>query len=288
MDGGKSKRDALLDFLAGCGSLAVALSGGVDSATLAYAAALALGERAVAVTARSPLLSRGELSDAARAARAAGLRHVVLDARDLDVPEVAENGAARCYFCKKNRLERLCAFARAEGFAFVADGSNLDDRADYRPGLRAVEEFSPAVVSPFIACGWTKADIRRQARAWGLFLADKPSAACLASRVAYGLRLSSERLAQVEAAERAVRPFARGQIRVRHHGAIARIEAEPASFADVLAHAEEIAAALRALGFSYAALDLSGYRTGSTNEMLQAEGKSRPAFASAFQVGVAK
>ncbi len=264
----EEKLSALLDRLKACGSLVVALSGGVDSSTLAKAAVLALGEKAVAITARSEFLSQDELADAVAMAQAVGIRHIAVDAHDLDDPDVVKNDKERCYYCKRGRFEKLCAWAKENGFACVADGGNLDDKGDYRPGMRAIEELAPTVISPFMECGWTKADIRAQARAWGLAVADKPSAACLASRVEYGLPLTAERLGAVEAAERVLRPFAKGQLRVRHHGNLARIEAEPSAFQEITEHREEIAAALKNLGFTYTALDLVGYRTGSTNEAL--------------------
>lgn len=267
----EQKTERLIERLKSCGSLAVALSGGVDSATLAKAAGLALGGKAVAVTARSELLAAEELADARKAAEAAGLRHVVLDARDLDNPQIVANDRERCYYCKRGRFQKLCAWVEENGFAFVADGSNLDDGQDYRPGLRAIAELAPRVISPFVECGWTKADIRARARAWGLSVAEKPSAACLASRVEYGLPLTAERLAQVEAAEEFLRPFAPGQLRVRHHGNLARVEAEPEAMAGIVARREEIAEKLRAIGFSYVTLDLLGYRMGSTNEALGRE-----------------
>ncbi len=264
----EQKRENLLDRLKSCGSVVVALSGGVDSATLAKAASLALGEKAVAVTARSELLSAEELADAKAAARAAAIRHIVIDTRDLEDSRIVDNDGERCYHCKRGRFRKLCAWAEANGFAFVADGSNLDDREDYRPGMRALEELSSKVISPFIECGWTKADIRKQAKEWGLPVADKPSAACLASRIEYGLPLTSERLTQVEDAEALLRPLVKGQLRVRHHGALARIEVEPEAFSEVLRRREEISERLRALGFRYVTLDIIGYRMGSGNEAL--------------------
>ncbi len=264
----EQKTEALLDHLRACGSLAVALSGGVDSATLAKAAALALGHRAVALTARSELLSAGELADAEKAAKEAGLRHVFIDAGDLEDPMVQRNEKDRCYHCKRGRFRKLIAWAAEKGFARVADGSNLDDRDDFRPGMKALSELAPSVISPFMECGWTKAEIRARARAWGLSAADKPSAACLASRIEYGLPLTPERLKQVEKAEQFLRPFARGQLRVRHHGNLARIEAEPEALEQIAAHRQEITDGIRALGFLYVTLDLTGYRRGSTNEAL--------------------
>lgn len=269
--GGEFMRDklrGLLDYLKSYDSLVVALSGGVDSSTLAKAAALALGEMAVAVTARSELLSYDELADAETMARAAGIRHIILDVHDLDNPDVAKNDRERCYYCKRGRFEKLCAWAKQNGFAYVADGGNLDDKGDYRPGMRAIEELAPMVISPFMECGWTKADIRAQARAWGLAVADKPSAACLASRVVYDLPLTAARLSQIEAAEKIVRAFAQGQVRVRHHGNLARIEVEGEAFSSIMDHREELAAALKNLGFTFVTVDLGGYRMGSANEML--------------------
>ena len=224
----EQKLEKLLDRLKACGSLVVALSGGVDSSVLAKAAAIALGDKAAAMTARSELLLADELADAEAMARAAGIRHIIVDAHDLDDPQIVANDRNRCYYCKRGRFQKLVAWAKENGFAYVADGSNLDDIGDYRPGMKAVEELAPTVISPFMECGWRKADIRAQARAWGLSVADKPSAACLASR----------------------------------------IEAEPDALQAILGHREEIAEKLKALGFLYVTLDLIGYRTGSTNEAL--------------------
>ena len=262
------KTEALLQKLRSYPSLAVALSGGVDSSVLTRAAVLALGERAVAVTASSELLAAEELADAKAVAALAGIRHEILPAHDLAVPELVANDAERCYYCKKSRFTAMLAWAAAEGYAYVAEGSNLDDRGDYRPGMRAVAAL-PHVVSPFMECGWTKADIRRQAREWELPVWDKPSAACLASRIEYGISITAGRLQQVEQAERVLRAWSHGQLRVRHHGALARIEAEEPAMAELLAHRAEITAKLRALGFTYVTLDLTGYRMGSQNEILE-------------------
>jgi len=261
-----NKTEKLLAKLRACGSLVVALSGGVDSALLAKAAALALGERAVAVTAVSELLSASEREDAALCAGLAGIRHVLLEAHDLAQPEVVRNDKERCYWCKKHRFRKLLDWAAAEGFRYVADGSNLDDAGDYRPGMRAVQELQ--VISPLAECGFTKADIRRQAREWELPVWDKPSAACLASRVAYGVPLTAERLARIERAEALLHRYLRGQLRVRDHGTLARLELPPDGFDIFWAHREELTEQVRALGFTYVTLDLRGYRMGSQNEVL--------------------
>ena len=258
----------LLEALRSYRSLAVALSGGVDSSVLTRAAAMALGDRAVAVTASSELLAAEELTDAKKMAALAGIRHEILPAHDLELPELVRNDPERCYYCKKGRFSDMLAWAQAQGYDYVAEGSNLDDRGDYRPGMRAIAEL-PRVVSPFMECGWTKADIRQQAREWELPVWDKPSAACLASRVEYGIPLTARRLEQVEAAEKLLRNWTRGQLRVRHHGSLARIEVEPEGMPALLARREEIAVKLKALGFTYVTLDLSGYRMGSQNEILE-------------------
>ena len=261
------KLEKLLEKLRSYKSLAVALSGGVDSSVLTKAAAMALGERAAAVTAVSELLTAAELEDARACAALAGIRHEILPAGDLDVPDIVRNDKERCYYCKKSRFGRLTQWAQQNGYAFVAEGSNLDDRGDYRPGMRAIAEI-PTVVSPFMECGWDKGDIRRQAREWGLPVWDKPSAACLASRLAYGIPLTAERLQQVEQAEAYLRRFVQGQLRVRHHGELARVEVEASQLPLVLEQHENITAALQKLGFSYVTLDLAGYRMGSQNEIL--------------------
>lgn len=261
------KLEILLEKLRSYESLVIALSGGVDSSVLTQAAARALGNRAVAVTAVSELLTAAELEDARACAALAGIQHEILPAGDLDVPDIVRNDKERCYYCKKSRFGKLTQWAQQNGYAFVAEGSNLDDRGDYRPGMKAIAEL-PTVVSPFMECGWNKRDIRRQAKEWGLPVWDKPSAACLASRLAYGIPLTAERLQQVEQAEAYLRPFVQGQLRVRHHGELARIEVEASQLPLVLGQHEKITAALRKLGFSYVTLDLAGYRMGSQNEIL--------------------
>ena len=258
------KTEKLLAVLRGYGSVAVALSGGVDSMTLARAAYLALGDKAVAVTAASELLSREEHEDAVRGAAAIGIRHVLLPVEDLSYEDVRRNDRERCYYCKRHRMEKLLAWAAAEGIAIVADGSNISDRGDYRPGARALQELG--IRSPWAECGFDKEDIRKLAQAWNLAVWDKPSAACLASRVAYGLELTAERLQRIDEAERCLRALGvKGQLRVRDHGNLARLEAGPENLPVLLEHRREIAARLKELGFAFVTLDLEGYRMGSCN-----------------------
>ena len=264
-----TKLEQLMETLKGYESLVIALSGGVDSSLLTMAAGKALGDRVVAITASSELLSQEERLDAQAMAKMAGVRHIVLEAKDLNNAELVANDKNRCYYCKKGRFTALCQWAKENGFKHVAEGSNLDDAGDYRPGMRAIHELEPVVVSPYMECGWNKADIRSQAREWGLSVWDKPSAACLASRVEYGISLTPERLSQVEKAEAFIRPMVEGQLRVRHHGTIARVEVEDSSMDQVYKHRAEINEELKRLGFSYVTLDLSGYRMGSQNEVLE-------------------
>ena len=259
-----SKTEALLEKLRSYGSVVVALSGGVDSAVLAKAAALALGDKAVAVTAVSELLSERERQDAAECARLSGLRHVLLDAGDLAVPGVVENGPERCYYCKRARFQKILQWAAEHHIQAVADGSNVDDNGDYRPGQKALRELQ--VASPLAECGFHKEDIRKQAQLWGLPVWDKPSAACLASRVAYGIPLTKERLCRIEQAEDVLHKTLPGQLRVRDHGSLARIELMPEMFESFWRERESLTRSLKELGFTYVTLDLSGYRMGSQNE----------------------
>ena len=261
----EGKTERLLVLLKSFGSVVVALSGGVDSMTLARAAYLALGEKAVAVTAESELVSAEEREDARLGAQAIGIRHVWLEADDLSRPEVRKNDRERCYYCKRYRMEKIIAWARGAGFAVVADGSNVSDGSDYRPGARAMKELG--VRSPLAECGFTKEEIRSLAQKWGLQVWDKPSAACLASRVAYGIELTPERLRRIDEAEQYLRGLGfRGQLRVRDHGKLARIEAAGDMWTLAAAHREDIACRLRELGFAYVTLDMTGYRMGSQNE----------------------
>ena len=263
------KLDALRSALRDFGSAAVAFSAGVDSTFLLRVAHEVLGDRVMAVTARSRSFPAREIDEAAAFCRAEGVRHVILDSEELDVPGFAENPPDRCYHCKKALFGKMLEFARENGLAAVLEGSNLDDDGDYRPGRRAIRELG--VRSPLHEAGLTKAEIRALSREMGLQTADKPSFACLASRFPYGERITAEGLDRVGRAEDWLRgAFPNiGQLRVRCHGGnVARIEVAPAVIPRLAVRATDIAAALRAFGFTYVSLDLQGYRTGSLNEAL--------------------
>ena len=249
-------------------SVAVAFSGGADSALLLKAAHDALGERAIAVTVLSHAFPREEADDARRICRGIGARHETVEFDVLSVPMFAENPPDRCYHCKKAIFTAICGLAKAKGLSAVVEGSNTDDDGDYRPGRRAIAELG--VMSPLRDAGLSKGEIRECLRELGVSAGTRPSSACLASRFPYGERITREGLLRVGEAERFLRGIAPelSQLRVRSHGAVARIEADAAATDAIFARRGECAAELRRLGFSYVALDLNGYRTGSLNEVL--------------------
>lgn len=247
----------------------VAFSGGVDSTFLTAAAKRALGDNVLAVTAVSSTLTDDEKAEAVSLAKAIGVKHVLLETNEFSDALFTANSAERCYFCKKVRFQALVEWAAERGYTWIVEGSNVDDEQDYRPGSRAVAELD-RVRSPLKEAGLTKAEIREVSRQWNLPTWEKPSAACLASRIEYGLPLTPERLKQIEEAEKFIRPLCKGQLRVRHHGTTARIEVEP-EWISKLAEPETarlIAEKLTGLGFHHVALDLSGYRMGSLNQDL--------------------
>ena len=272
------------------GSATVAFSSGVDSTFLLRVAHEVLGDRVIAVTARSRSFPERELDEATAFCRAEGVRHEIIDSEELDISGFAENPPDRCYHCKRALFEKFIVFAQANGLAVVLEGSNVDDDGDYRPGRQAIRELGRDgarsswvyVASPLHDAGLTKAEIRALSKRMGLPTADKPSFACLASRFPYGERITAAGLERVERAEQWLMDFDFGragaqpsrhimQLRVRSHGDIARIEVPPADIPRIAARAEEIAATLKSFGFAYVALDLQGYRTGSLNEVLTKE-----------------
>ena len=258
----------------------VAFSSGVDSTFLLRVAHEVLGGRVIAATIRSHTFPKRELDEAVAFCRAEGVRHEVIDSEELDIPGFAENPPDRCYHCKRELFGRLLAFAHANGLAAVLEGSNIDDDGDYRPGRRAIKELG--IRSPLHEAGLSKAEIRALSREMGLPTFDKPSFACLASRFPYGERITAGALERVESAEQWLLDAGLGltQLRVRSHGDLARIEVPPGDIPCLAARAAEIAAAFQELGFSYVALDLRGYRTGSMNETLPEASSRRVPWAS--------
>lgn len=266
----QDKVNELNEFLLSLGSVAIAFSGGVDSTFLAAAAHKVLGEKAIALTALSESSPAWEKEDAQAITKAIGIKHIMLPASEMANADFIANTAERCYYCKKERFTALVAWAAEHGYNWVIEGTNADDLGDYRPGLKAIAEL-PKVKSPLFDTGFSKAEIRAVSKDWGLPTWDKPSAACLVSRLIYGLPITPERLKQVEQAEELVKQYCSGQIRVRHHDTLARIEVQPESIAALLAKPEILPAlveGIKKLGFTYVTLDLCGYRTGSMNETL--------------------
>jgi uncharacterized protein len=264
-----AKRERLLAVLRGMGSVAVALSGGVDSAVVARAARDALGDAAVAVTADSPSVARADLEDAIRLAAHINIRHVVVRTEEFDDPDYVRNDGSRCYHCKDELYSQVGKRLADLGVATVCSGANLDDLGDYRPGLKAASEHH--VRHPLQEAGCTKADVRALAHHWGLPVWDKPASPCLSSRLAPGLPATRERTARVEAAEEYLRALGFRECRVRlHEGELARVEV-PADGLARLADAsvrDGLVRQLRQLGFRFVTLDLEGFRSGNLNQLV--------------------
>lgn len=250
------------------GSVAVAFSSGVDSTFLLKVAHDLLGEKAIAVTARSCSFPRREQEEAAAFCASEGIRQIVVDSEELSIEGFRQNPPNRCYLCKRELFTKIRDIAASNGIAYVAEGSNLDDTGDYRPGLQAVAELG--IKSPLREAQLTKAEIRQLSRELGLPTWEKPSFACLASRFVYGETISEEKLSMVDRAEQRLLDMGFRQVRVRVHDTLARIEIEPSEFPKLLEGntAAELDRYLRELGFAYVSLDLGGYRTGSMNRTL--------------------
>lgn len=264
----KEKRKILDTYLKSLGSVAVAFSGGVDSAFLLMAAREALGDSVIAVTANPHSFPERELREAEAFCAENGIRHFVVDFDELAVQGFSQNTPDRCYLCKRELLKTIIQAAKEQGIEYVAEGSNMDDNCDYRPGLIAVAQLG--IKSPLREAGIYKDEIRRMLREMGLPIWEKPSFACLSSRFAYGERITGEKLEMVEKAEEFLFGMGFLQARVRIHDRMARIEVLP-EYVEKLAKEnirKEIISAFKSYGFVYVSVDLEGYRAGSMNEAI--------------------
>ena len=269
----EQKRDRLLEILSGYGRVAVAFSAGVDSTVVAQAAHLACGENSVAVTAVSLSLAAGEQEEAEQLAARIGIRHLIVPTQEFSDPNYLKNPVNRCYFCKTELYTRLIELAPTLGVDVLANGANLDDRGDYRPGMQAANEFQ--VRSPLIEAECTKDDVRELARMWNLPVWDKPATPCLSSRIAYGVEVTPERVRRIDQAER----FLKDQLKVRElrvrceANDLARIEIPLESLPALLAPdtQDRVRKEFHRLGFRYVTLDLDGFRSGSMNSIISTE-----------------
>jgi len=267
----QAKWSKLEERLRSLGKTLVAFSGGVDSAFLAWAAHRAAPGKMLAVLADSPSLARSELRQAQEFCRVHGIPLEIISTGEMERPEYVRNDSMRCFHCKDELFTVIERRRDEQGFETVAYGINLDDQGDYRPGQQAARRHG--VAAPLLEAAFTKQEIREVARVAGLEIWDKPAAACLSSRIEYGREVTVEALRQVEEGEEALRALGFRQLRVRHHGAIARVEIARDELPRALSPqmAEEFARILKGLGFTYVTLDLEGFRSGSMNAILPAK-----------------
>lgn len=267
----KNKLNALIKKIKNLDSVLVAFSGGTDSTLLLAAAKEAVGKKCLGVTIDAPIFSREEISQAQLLAQNLGIRHMIIKADPLIIPEFKNNVPQRCYYCKRNLFEELIKLARHKNIPYILDGTNADDSFDYRPGLRAIKELG--IISPLREVGLTKGEIREILKEWKFSNWNRASQACLATRIPYGEQITPKKLRQVEQAERFLKNMGFSEMRVRLHGPIARIEIPEEHFKLILHRStrKKITAAFESLGIPFTAVDLSGFRSGSLNRLLPKE-----------------
>jgi uncharacterized protein len=265
----ENKLEQLQNYIKELGSVAIAFSSGVDSTFLLKVAHDVLGDKAIAVTARSCSFPKRELDEAKAFCQKEGIRHFICDSEELEIEGFSQNPPNRCYLCKRELFEKIIDIAKENDIKYVAEGSNMDDNGDYRPGLIAVAELE--VKSPLRAVGLSKAEIRTLSKELGLPTWDKQSFACLSSRFVYGESITEEKLNMVDKAEQLLLDMGFHQIRVRIHDKLARIEVDPCEFEKLIEKdtREEIVSKFKSYGFTYVSMDLAGYRMGSMNDTLK-------------------
>ncbi len=271
----QKKMETLNSILCEMESIIVAYSGGVDSAFLAVSAKQILGNKALAVTAKSPSLAPSELTKAVELAQEFNINHKIIETNEVEREDYKANDANRCYFCKDELYTHLSVFASKAGYNVIANGTNIDDLGDFRPGLNAAEQYG--IRSPMVEAGLTKAEIRTLSRNMNIPVWDKPAQACLSSRIPYGTPVSVTALNQIAEAEDFLRELGIDQLRVRHHDTVARIEVHPADFLKLVDEDMNhiIVNKFKDIGYSYVTLDLEGFRSGSLNEVLAELKKTR-------------